>query len=304
MKKVLITTSSFDTSAAEIKALEEAGYEVVMNPHARRLTEAEVKALLTADVAGMIAGVEPLTADVIKSAVGLRVISRCGAGLDNVDLDAAYERGVSVFSTPDAPTKAVAELTVGLMLDALRGITVQDRGIRNNGWDRPMGGLLGSCTVGLIGYGRIGRKVAEYAQGFGAKIIMHDDLNRDDPHYASFGTLLAQADIVSLHVPYNQENHHMINAAALGKMKKGAILINTSRGGLVDEQALVAALESGHLAAAALDVYEEEPYKGSLTGQKNAILTAHTGSYAKETRVEQEVMAARNVLKGLLGGAA
>ena len=299
MEKVLITTSNFDLELPEIKAIEAAGYEVVLNPFGRRLSEVEVKGLLTPDVVGLIAGLEPLTRAVIEGAEGLRVISRCGIGMDNVDQDAARERGIAVFNTPDAPTKAVAELAVGLMLDALRGISVQDRAIRKGEWVRPMGGLLGAKTLGLIGFGRIGRAVAQYAEGFGTKVIFYDSFVQDDPRYTALDDLLAQADIVSLHVPYDKGTHHIIDAAALKKMKDGAVLVNTSRGGLVDEKALAETLQSGHIAAAALDVYEQEPYKGPLAGVENALLTAHTGSYAKEARTAQEALAAANVLQGL-----
>ena len=298
-EKVLISTSSFDLELPEIKALEVAGYEVVLNPHGRRLTEEEISKLLSEDVVGLIAGLEPLTQAVIEKAQNLRVISRCGIGMDNVDIEAADNHKVRVFNTPDAPTKAVAELSVGLMLDCLRGISNQDRNIRNSSWHRPMGGLLGSRTVGLIGYGRIGRKVAEYLRGFGANIIMYDPFAAEDPLYVTFETLLSQADIVSLHIPYTEESHHLIDAAALSQMKQGSILINTARGGLVDEDALIEALASGRLAAAALDVYEKEPYVGPLTNAENVVLTAHVGSYAKEARREQESLAARNVLAGL-----
>lgn len=304
MQKVLITTSSFDMDLPEIAAIREAGFEIVLNPLGRRLSEDEVSGLLAPDIAGVIAGLEPLTARVIGGAQGLRVISRCGIGMDNVDLDAAKERGIVVYNTPDAPTKAVAELAIGLMLDVLRGISAQDRAIRGGGWERPMGGLLGARTVGLAGFGRIGRKVADYAAAFGAQIIMHDPFAQDDPRFVPFEALLARSDILSLHVPYSEENRHMIGAAQLAAMKEGAILINTARGGLVDEEAVAAALRSRRLAGAGLDVFEKEPYKGPLAGVPGAILTAHTGSYAKEARTEQEALAARNLLAGLGDGRA
>ncbi|PJB69222.1 MAG: hydroxyacid dehydrogenase [Alphaproteobacteria bacterium CG_4_9_14_3_um_filter_47_13] len=299
MQKILITTSSFDLELPEIKTLRESGYEVVLNPYGRRLTEAEIRELLTPDIVGLIAGLEPLTKAVIDAAPHLRVISRCGIGMDNVDLAAAKAQGIQVFNTPDAPTKAVAELAMGLILDALRGISAQDRKIRAGEWQRPMGGLLGARTLGLIGFGRIGRKVAEYAQAFGAEIIMHDPFATDNPHYVAFDDLLAQADIISLHIPYSKESHHLIDRKALAKMKRGSILVNTARGGLVDEQALAEALQSGHLAGASLDVYAQEPYQGILTDIENITLTAHVGSYAQEARTEQEALAARNMLIGL-----
>ena len=298
MSKILITTSSFDLEAPEIKALQAAGYEPVLNPHKRRLSEEEVAELLTPEIVGMIAGVEPLTKSVINGAQNLRAIARCGIGMDSVDIAAAKAKGIAVTNTPDAPTKAVAELTVGLMLDVLRAVPLQDRAIRDGKWVRPMGGLLSARTVGLIGYGRIGKKTAEYVRGFGAKVIACDNYVQD-PALVSFDTVLVKADIISLHIPYSNEVRHIIDAAALAKMKKGSYLINASRGGLVDEAALAGALESGHLGGAALDVYENEPYTGALTQFDNIVLSAHVGSYASEARKEQEALAAANLLASL-----
>ncbi len=300
MQKILITTSSFNLETDEVKALQDAGYEVVSNPHKRRLTEGEVSELLTPDIVGMIAGVEPLTRAVIENAQNLKVISRCGIGMNSVDQDAAKDAGIIVSNTPDAPTRAVAELAVGLMLDCLRSISVQDRAIRNKEWGRPMGGLLGERVVGLIGFGRIGKKVAQYVSAFGAEVIAYDSFVTGDPRLVSLDELLSQSDIVSLHMPYDKDNHHIIDADAFSKMKKGAILINTARGGLVDEIALAASLQNGNLSSAALDVFEEEPYKGALADIDNIVLTAHVGSYAKEARAEQESLATTNLLKGLL----
>ena len=296
MSKILITTSSFDTETEQISQLKQLGYEVVLNPFKRRLTEDEVASLMGDDVIGMIAGVEPLTRRVMDAAPNMAVISRCGIGMDSVDVEAAAEKNIEVLNTPDAPTKAVAELTIGLILDVLRGISNQDRAIRQSKWERPMGGLLGKKTLGLIGYGRIGQMVARYAEVFGARVIAHDPFSGQK---TSFDELLSDADIVSLHIPYSRENHHIIDAQALSKMKKSAILINASRGGLVDESALYDALKTGDIAGAALDVFEDEPYTGSLTELDNIVLTAHVGSYAKEARVEQEILAAQNLLDAL-----
>lgn len=296
MSKILITTSSFDTEIEPISQLKRLGYEVVLNPYKRRLTEDEVTSLMGDDVIGMIAGVEPLTRRVMDSAPNMVVISRCGIGMDSVDVETAAQKSIEVLNTPDAPTKAVAELTIGLILDVLRGISNQDRAIRQSKWERPMGALLGKKTLGLIGYGRIGQMVARYAEVFGARVIAHDPFSGQK---TSFDELLSDADIVSLHIPYTTENHHIINAEALSVMKKSAILINASRGGLVDESALYDALKAGDIAGAALDVYEDEPYTGNLTELDNVVLTAHVGSYAKEARVEQEILAAQNLLNAL-----
>jgi len=296
MSKILITTSSFDTEIEQISQLVQLGYEVVLNPFKRRLTEDEVASLMGDDVIGMIAGVEPLTRRVMDAAPNMAVISRCGIGMDSVDVEAAAQKNIEVLNTPDAPTKAVAELTIGLILDVLRGISNQDRAIRQSKWERPMGALLGKKTLGLIGYGRIGQMVARYAEVFGTRVIAHDPFSAQK---TSFEELLSDADIVSLHIPYSRENHHIIDAQAFSKMKKSAILINASRGGLVDESALYDALKAGDIAGAALDVFEGEPYTGSLTELDNIVLTAHVGSYAKEARVEQEILAAQNLLNAL-----
>ena len=298
--KILITTSSFDLDTPEIHAIEKTGHEVILNPYGRRLTEDEVRELLSPDIVGMIAGVEPLTRNVIEKAENLRVISRCGAGLDSIDMAAANDFGITVLNTPDAPAVAVAELTIGLILDALRGISLQDRALREKGWTRPMGGLLGARTVGIIGFGHIGSHVARYAAGFGTKILAYDTFasqkTSDIAEFVELDDLLSNADIISLHIPISADTHHLINRARLQQMKKGAILINTARGGLVDEQALYENLKSNHLAGAALDVYKEEPYTGFLTKLDNITLTAHIGSYAKETRIKQETEAAGNLL--------
>lgn len=306
MPKILITTSSFNTDIPEIKALERAGYEIVLNPYKRKLEEKEIFQLLQDEnIEGLIAGLEPLTKNVLENAKGLRVISRCGIGMDNVDVDAAHVLGIRLFNTPDGPTEAVAELTIGLMLSVLREIPTQDRAVRKGEWARPMGGLLGSRTIGLIGLGRIGRRVADIANSFGANIIAYDPHLKNAPAdipLKSLDDLLAQADIVTLHIPYSETSQNLINADKISRMKKGAILVNTARGGLVDEVALVQALKSGHLAGCGFDVFEKEPYKGPLAECSNAVLTAHTGSYAREARDKQEAHAAEFLLIGLTAG--
>lgn len=304
MPKILITTSSFDLDNNTIlKALLNEGYEIVLNPYGRRLRSEEVLGLMDDDVVGMIAGVEPLTREVLEQAANLKVISRCGIGTNNVDLEAARALGIVVNNTPDAPTQAAAELTIGLMLDLLRKISQADKNIRNDKWKPLMGNLLSGKTVGIIGYGRIGRRVSEILPGFGAKPIFFD------PHVtkgvggferaSSMAELLSSADIVSLHVPYSTETHYLINSNTLSLMKRGSYLLNVSRGGLINESDLLAALESGLLAGAALDTFEDEPYLGPLRELPQVVMTAHMGSYARESRVQMEAEAANNLVKGL-----
>lgn len=303
MAKILITTSSFSSAAdTELAQLRGAGYEVVLNPHRRRLSEDEAHALLSADVAGMIAGVEPLTRRVLAGAKGLKVVSRCGIGLDSVDLEAARELGIEILNTPDAPSSAVAEITVGLTLTVLRKIALADRQVRAGQWRSLMGRLLSAQVAGVVGYGRIGRRVATLFGAFGCRVLACDPVaTTAAPGVTLCGLdeLLVQSDIVSLHLPIGPDTAKLMSAARIAQMKKGAVLVNVSRGGLVDEAALHQALVAGHLGGAALDVFEKEPYAGPLAALDQVVLTAHMGSAAEESRAIMEKEAASNLVRGL-----
>lgn len=303
-KKILITTSSFSvTENAALKKIVEAGFTITLNPHGRRLNEVEVADLLAMPgIVGVIAGVEPLTRRVVSGAKDLCVISRCGIGLDSVDLVAAEELGILVCNTPEAPAMAVAELTLGLMLDMMRRIAHADRNIRAHRWEPLMGNLLAAQTVGIVGYGGIGRRVARLVKAFGARVLACDNrpvVVEDGVELCNFGTLLTESDVISLHLPYTPENHHLLNAAKFDQMKQGAMLINASRGGLVNEAALLASLKKGQLVGAALDCFENEPYVGELAQLNQVVMTAHMGSYARESRLLMEREAADNLLQGL-----
>lgn len=303
MQKILITTSSFDLKHMRQAAqLAESGFDIVLNPYKRRLTEDEVKSLLTNDVVGMIAGVEPLTESVLQSARGLRVIARCGIGMDSVDLAAAEKLGIRVSNTPDAPTLPVAELTLAHMLNLLRAVSTTDDNIRKGNWKPLMGSLLAGKNVGIVGFGRIGRKVAELVSAFGANVLVHDvaPIPPDKKvRQMELSDLLTESDIVTLHTPYGPDTHHMIGDQQIRRMKPGAYLLNISRGGLVDESALYNALAEKRLAGAGLDAFEREPYSGSLCTLENVVLTAHMGSYAQEARTKQEQEAADNLVAAL-----
>ena len=302
MSKVLITTSSFSLgNFAQAKSLHDAGISIEVNPHGRRLSEDEVLELVATDVIAILAGLEPLTDRVLSNAKSLRVIARCGTGLDSVDLQAASRLGIDVFNTPDAPTQAVAELTIAHMLNSLRHISTTDSNMRSGKWTPTMGSLLATKTVGLIGVGRIGSAVAKLAQAFGARVIGFDPVvsSHNSVELLSLDEVLNQADIVSLHVPINDQTHHIVNASAISRMKPGSIVVNVSRGGLIDESALHDALKSQHLSGAALDCFEDEPYSGPLLQIPGVHVTAHMGSYARETRDLMEVEASTNLVNGL-----
>jgi D-3-phosphoglycerate dehydrogenase len=302
VSKVLITTSSFSLgNFAQAKSLHDAGVSIEVNPHGRRLSEDEVAQLVATDVIAILAGLEPLTDRVLSNAKSLRVIARCGTGLDSVDLQAASRLGIDVFNTPDAPTQAVAELTIAHMLNSLRHISTTDSNMRSGKWTPTMGSLLATKTVGLVGVGRIGSAVAKLAQAFGARVIGFDPVvsSHNSVELLSLDEVLDQSDIVSLHVPINDQTHHILNASAISRMKPGSIVVNVSRGGLIDESALHDALKSQHLSGAALDCFEDEPYSGPLLQIPGVHVTAHMGSYARETRDLMEVEASTNLVNGL-----
>lgn len=302
MEKIAISTSSFGKyDRTPIEECQNAGYAVISNPYGRKVTSDELVGFAY-DAVGLIAGTERLFEDVLKQLSKLKVISRCGTGLDNIDLDVAARCGIKVFNTPDAPTQAVAELTVGLILACLRHIPETDLLIRKGPWRKIIGTLLQSKKVGIIGYGRIGRAVSRIVQAFGAQVIAYDIADipeTEGMRMVSFNEVLTEADIITLHIPMTPSKEPLITAENIGKMKKGAYLINTSRGQLVDESALYNALKSGRLSGAALDTFYEEPYKGPLCELNNIVLTAHIGSYEKETRILMEKQAVKNLLKGL-----
>lgn len=299
--QVLISTSSFNlANFAQLSDLKKAGVEVKLNPFAARLTEKQVIDLLGTDTIGLIAGLEPLTKNVLQAAKSLKVIARVGTGLDSVDLVAAKELEIIVLNTPDAPTKAVAELTIAHILGLLRHLSQADRQIRNGIWKGLMGSLLETKTVGIVGFGRIGKRVATLLSAFGASVLISDaQAKSGDFQNVGLDELCTRSDIVSLHLPYSEATHHIIDEKRINLMKKGSFIVNISRGGLVDEAMLLAALKSGHLAGAALDCFEQEPYEGELRNLENVQITAHMGSYARETRDLMEQEASRLLVNAL-----
>jgi D-3-phosphoglycerate dehydrogenase len=298
MKNIFISTSSFDLSnfdETDLNTLRGAGVSIRTNPVGRKLTEDEAIENLRDDVIGLIAGLEPLNSRVLDAAPRLKAIARVGIGLDTVDLAAAKARGIEVFNTPEPPAQAVAELTIGHIIGMLRNITRVDRAVRGGEWKGQFGQLLAGKTVGVIGHGRIGKKVSELLSVFGVDVIAHDQVTIDVPgiKFVDLQTLLTSSDIVTLHVPYTSENHHLIGGPEIASMKTGAYLVNVARGGLIDETALHTALTSNHLSGAALDCFETEPYSGPLMHLDNVVMTAHMGTYATETRGQMEREAAR-----------
>lgn len=266
------------------------------------------------DIDGLLAVFTKVNEEFLSHAPKLKVISNYGVGFDNIDIKAASRRGIIVTNTPDVVTEATAELAFGLMLAVMRRIAEADRILR---FDRPyrwgpmamLGTELLGKTLGIIGFGRIGKAVARRARASGMKIIYFQRNPReasqdleDSCYYRPLDDLLAESDVVSIHVPLTEDTRHLIGEKELAKMKRGSYLINTSRGPVVDEEALVKALESGHLKGVGLDVFEKEPkIHPRLKELENTVLTPHIGTSTYETRVEMARMAARNLIDALEG---
>lgn len=302
MKKIFISTTTFGEFSPEpIDLLKKSGFLIKLNPHGRSLLKKEIVPLVSG-AEGLIAGTEALDRETLSKLPALKVISRCGVGLDNIDLKTAKDLGIKIFNTQNGPNLAVAELTVGLILSLLRKIPLMDREMRADSWKKRMGTLLCGKEVGIIGLGNIGRRVAELLKGLGAQVSYCDPkIQKGQASFfskVSLKELIENSDIISLHVPYTKKNHNLLCQKQLSLMKRGSFLVNTSRGGLIDEKALYSLLKKGRIAGAALDVFKEEPYRGRLKDLDNCILTPHIGSYAREIRIEMEIESAKNLIRG------
>lgn len=254
---------------------------------------------------------KPCTAAMIEAAPKLKLIQKIGVGVNTIDLDAAQARGIPVCNLPGTNARAVAELALTLMLAALRRVTRFDAELRDGIWTNPALqdgiGELGGRTVGLVGYGSIPRLLAPVLAALGCPVIYHTRSQVADPPglWRSLPDLLAEADVVSLHVPLTPETEHMIDAAALARMKRGAVLVNTARGGLVDQDALVRSLRNRHLGAAGLDVFAVEPIERSdpLLGVPNVVVTPHVAWVTTGTFDRSFALAAENCRRVAAGEA-
>lgn len=294
-KRVLVAPSSFcDVDRLPMNRLEAEGWEVIRNPYGRKLAKEELRALLPG-VTGIIAGLEPLTRDVLEKSQ-LKVISRCGAGLSNVDLEAARAMGIIVRSTPDAPTVSVAELTVGVLIALMRKIQQMDRDMHEGRWNKQIGMQLEGKTVIIVGLGRIGRKVASLLGPFGVKLLAVDPAVEGADEGIQLLPLheaLPQVDVICLHAGGEDE---ILGTKEFSLMKHGVFLLNAGRGGLVDESALCEAIRCGRVAGAWIDTFSREPYEGPLASFERAMLTPHIGSLTVECRRRMELESVDNLL--------
>lgn len=308
MARVLVTTVPFaEHNRLPLELLDGIGAETLINPLGRRLTESELCDMV-GEAEVIIAGTEPITARVLSEAHNLRLISRVGIGLDSVDLAAARDRGVAVSYTPEAPAPAVADLTVGLILALLRNVPEAVEGMRRGEWNRRMGRRIPHVTVGIIGTGRIGTRVLRRLAAFGTPRVLVNDLQPRPKlieelklEWVDKDTIYREADVISLHVPLTAQTEGMIRERELRLMKSDALLVNTARGGLVDEAALERVLLEGHLGGVALDAFVDEPYSGPLANFDRCMLTCHMGSMSIDCRTSMEIEATEEAVRYFRG---
>jgi D-3-phosphoglycerate dehydrogenase len=285
----------------------DAGFEIVCNDTGRKLDRDEQKAMI-ADAFAVIAGTESYDDDMLAAAPKLKLVVRFGVGTDNFDLDSMKRRGIAVGVISN--NNSVAEFAVALILGIMKNLHRFDNAVREGAWSRFTMRELKAKTVGILGFGRIGRRLAQLLQGFDVNLIAYDPYMNEEAaaqmnvKSVTLDQLLAESDVISLHIPATPQTHHLINRETIAKMKDGAYLVNTSRGVLIDEAALKEALESGKLAGAALDVFEREPITKDLplNSLDNILLAPHVAALSVETNYNAGITCAESVIRVYQGG--
>lgn len=301
--RILVTPRSLTRQVhPALRRLQEAGYQLVFCTPGQQPDESELRRLLPGCV-GYLAGVEPVSAGVLETAPGLRVISRNGVGVDNIDLAAAQRLGIAVCKAVGANARGVAELALAHILALARWIPFSDHSLKEGGWERRQGLELIGKTLGLIGCGQVGRLVAKLALGFEMKVVAYDVLPDSsfapspDFRYAPLDQVIAQSDVLSLHCPAPADGRPLIDAAAFARMKPGVLLVNTARADLIDPVALASALHRGQVAGAATDVFKSEPPQDDpLLASDRVIATPHLGGYTEESVDRAVQIAVDNLL--------
>lgn len=307
-KRILITPRSFGkTSNAPFEILERYGYEIIKNSSGKQYTEEELLNIVE-DIDGMIVGLDTISAKVLHRAKNLKVITKYGVGLDNIDLETAKKLGIKVTYTPGANNESVADHAFALMLSLSRNIIKLDKIVRDKGWEKIIGCEIYGKTIGIVGTGAIGRGVAKRAKGFDMEVLAydiypdHDFAAKNGIKYVDKRTLLEKSDFITLHVPLTDEMYHFIDEEELNLMKNTAYIINTARGGIVNEEALYRALKDGRIAGAALDVFEiEPPVSNKLLELDNVILSPHCGASTIDATNRMGMMAVEGLISVLEG---
>jgi D-3-phosphoglycerate dehydrogenase len=286
-----------------VQKLRKAGFTVDIK---HQINHEELTACVGNYDALIVRGRTKVTKEVIEAGLKLRVIGRAGVGLDNIDTEAAQQRGLTILNTPEATAQAAAELTLGLILSILRNIAQADCAMKDKKWTKNelIGRELKGKTLGVIGLGNIGERVARLGRAFGMRILVHKRTFPDpalmkelEAEFVPLHNLLANSDVVTIHVPYTPQTHHMIGERELSLMRNGAYLVNTSRGAIVEQEALLKALKSGKLGGAALDVYETEPpVDWTLMRLPSIVCTPHIGAQTAEAQKAASVLLAEKII--------
>jgi len=291
------------TDAEGIQKLQKAGFTVDVKP---TIAQDELKKTVSNYDVLIVRSRTKVTREVIETGSRLKAVGRAGAGLDNIDVESAQEKRLKILNTPEALAEATAELTMGLMLSLARNIPHADQAMKEKKWIKKelMGWELRGKTLGTIGLGNVGRCVARLAKAFGMKILITKRTPPDpallrelEAEFVPLRDLLTRSDIVTIHIPHNPQTHHMISEKELSSMKKGAYIINTSRGAIIDEKALLRALQLGRLGGAALDVFEAEPPTDyTLMRLPNVVCTPHIGAQTEEAQKAASVLLAEKII--------
>lgn len=307
--KILVTPTSLQPgkNEAALSVLRRFTEDLVFNETGKPLSEEDLIPLLK-ECDGYIAGLDEVTEKVIAACPKLKVISRYGAGYDRVDIAAAKRHGIKVTNTPGVNAQAVGELAFGLILAAARKIPYLNNETRKGAWVRSTGMELKGKTLGILGLGAIGKVVASCAQGFGMQVLAYDPYINEDYcqkhgiEAADFETLMSRSNVVSLHLPLLDSTYHMIDREAIERLPNGAVLVNASRGGIIDEDAAYEALKSGKLFGLGLDAFETEPPMASkLFELDNVIATPHTGAHTQEATEHMAALSIENLINVLSG---
>ena len=300
-KNISITTTPFDLKNLAI--LEKSGFNVSINPYGRRIKEEEVFDFVK-NADGIIAGTERYDKSLLSKLEKLQVISRVGIGVDNIDLDFVKDQGVKVFNTPDQPADAVAEYCLGVTISLIRDIFFSNERLFKGEWKRDLGLSLGEVSIGLIGGGRVAKKFKDLLQNCGVKEIKVFDVVdlREDIDWKADNIKIVEieeiktCDVISLHVPLNDKTHHLLDEKFLNSLKNKSFIINSSRGEIIDEVALIKALDEDKIRGAAIDVFKVEPYEGPLLGIRKLITTPHIASSSKGVRFLMEEESCMNLV--------
>ena len=295
IKKLFIATSSFDTEdQGLLKLLKKNKVKFNLNPLKRKLNSTEL-IYYARNATHIIAGTEIYNKEIIYKLKDLKMIFRLGSGIDNIDLNYTKIKKIKVIKSKVTLEKAVGELTVGLMINLLRKISLHDQNLKKNLWKKQMGNLLFGKTIGIIGYGKIGKYVKKILKNFGVIVLINDQ--KKMKNNTLLKNLITKSDIITLHTNYNNNNFNLLNKKNLKFMKKNSLIINTSRPEVIDYDYLYELLKLKKIKGAALDVFNKEPYSGKFQLLENTILTPHIGSYAKEIRLAMEKEAIKSIIK-------